>query len=257
MDPKLDCKYYNGEKPCVFKRRCSGCAEYIRKGIRVIILKLGAMGDALRTTPLLYAIKRKFPVSTITWVTDLESYNVLKSNPMIDELLVNSPEYILPLLTRRFDWAICLDKNPTVTSLILQLNCSHKYGFAMSPYGTLDILNDASQYALALGIDDDLKFFQNRKTYQEIIYEMAELPYQRDEYIFNLPDSDSEKAKTILLSLKAPGAGPSIGLNTGCGDIFATKKWPEQYFIDLAEILRERLDAQVYLLGGPSEADEN
>lgn len=257
MDPKLDCKYYIGEKPCIYKRRCNDCPEYRSRGIQVIIIKLGAMGDALRTTPLLYAIKRKFPVSTITWLTDKESHKILVNNPLIDELLVNSPDCILPLLSRRFDWAVCLDKDPTVTSLILQLNCSHKYGFTLSPYGTLDILNEASRYALALGIDDELKFFKNRKTYQEIIYEMAEMPYQRDEYIFHLSESDSMAAQAVLSSLEAPGAGPSIGLNTGCGDIFATKKWPKQHFIDLAKMLRVRLDAKVYLLGGESEAAEN
>lgn len=257
MDPKLDCKYYIGEKPCIFKLRCNGCPEYTQRGIQILIIKLGAMGDALRTTPLLYALKRKFPVSTVTWITDLESQKILKNNPLIDELIINLPEYTLPLLSRRFDWAVCLDKDSTVTSLILQLNCSQKFGFCMSPYGTLDILNDASRYALALGIDDELKFFINKKTYQEIIYEIAELPYQRDEYIFHLSESDLSAAQTVISSLKAPGTGPSIALNTGCGDIFATKKWPMQHFIELAKMLRNRLDAKVYLLGGDSEVREN
>lgn len=254
MDPRLDCRYYNGEKPCVFKRRCTGCPHYAPRGIRVIILKLGAMGDTLRTTSLLHAIKRKFPISTITWVTDSESRPILEMNPLIDELYINLPDNTLPLLSRRFDWAVCLDKDPYVTSLITQLNCAHRFGFSMSQYGTLDILNDSSQYALALGIDDDLKFFQNTRTYQQIIYEMSELPYQRDEYVFYLPDSDRVTAEEIIKSLNAPGNGPSIGLNTGCGDVFATKKWPDSHFEDLTRILRKRLDARVYLLGGKAES---
>jgi ADP-heptose:LPS heptosyltransferase len=257
MDPRLDCRYYNGEKPCVYERRCNGCPDYAPRGIRVIVLKLGAMGDALRTTPLLHAIKRKFPVSTITWVTDSESRPILEMNPLIDELYINLPEYTFPLLSRRFDWGVCLDKDPSVTSLITRLDCAHRFGFSMSPYGTLDILNDSSRYALALGIDDDLKFFQNTKTYQQIIYEMSELPYQRDEYVFCLQEADRVSAENILNALQAPGNGPAIGLNTGCGDVFATKKWPKSHFLDLARILRKRLDARVYLLGGKAEAIKN
>ena len=55
------------------------------------------------------------------------------------------------------------------------------------------IFNKASEYAYRLGVDDNLKFRQNKKTYQQIIYEMAELDYQRDAYQFYLREEDKKK----------------------------------------------------------------
>jgi len=257
MEPNLDCKYYLGEKPCRFKRICFGCPHYQSMGVRVLILKLGAMGDALRTTPILHAINRKYANNFITWVTDLESFPVLQDNPMIDRLLLNSPDFTLPLLAQEFDWVICLDKDPSVISLASRINARVRHGFAMSPYGTLDIFNEASRYSLALGLDDNLKFFSNSKTYQEIIYEMIELPYSRDPYIFVLSEEDKLKAKKNLSNFTLSGNGPSIGLNTGCGTVFATKKWPDSHFEKLARMLYRKYDAKVYLLGGKSEKASN
>ncbi|MCD4655848.1 glycosyltransferase family 9 protein [bacterium] len=257
MEPNLDCKYYLGEKPCKYKCLCFDCHHYSPMGIRILILKLGAMGDALRTTPVLHAIKRKFSNTFITWVTDLESYPVLVDNPYIDRLLLNSPQYTIPLLSQEFDWVICLDKDPSVTSLAMQVNGNLRHGFAMSPYGTIDIFNEASRYSLALGLDDNLKFYENKKTYQEIIYEMIELPYIRDEYIFNLKKEDYYLAEKIVSAFHLKGKGPRIGFNTGCGDVFATKKWPDTHFEDLARLLHKKFDARIYLLGGKTEENSN
>ncbi|MBN1879453.1 glycosyltransferase family 9 protein [bacterium] len=257
MDPRLDCVFYLGEKPCKHKRLCRDCPYYQPAGMRILILKLGAMGDALRTTPILTALKRLYPQSHVTWITDLESYPILENNPYINELLVTSFSQIYPLHARQFDLILSLDKDPFVTALAMNINAVVRRGFAMSPYGTLDIFNDASEYALRLGLDDDLKFFRNRKTYQEIIHDMAEIPYNRDEYVYYLPGDSNVKAQEILASLHPPGTGPAIGLNTGCGDVFATKKWPDHHFKDLAMLLRKKLDARVYLLGGKTEEKSN
>ena len=43
MTYKPDCRFFNGEKPCQFKRLCEGCEEYIPMGKRILILKLAAM----------------------------------------------------------------------------------------------------------------------------------------------------------------------------------------------------------------------
>lgn len=42
-------------------------------GKRILIVKLAAIGDVLRTTPLLSGLKRAYPQSHITWVVDKEA----------------------------------------------------------------------------------------------------------------------------------------------------------------------------------------
>jgi len=253
MEPKLDCKFYLGEKPCKFKRLCDGCREYSPFGTQILIIKLGAIGDALRTTPILHALKRAHPVSTITWITDTASYPILKHNALIDRLIDIASDDVNPLYVMEFDFLLSFEKSPQATALAMQINAGVRRGFALSPWGTLDIFNDASSYSLALGLDDDLKFRENDRTYQEIIYEMAEYPYARDPYIFNLSSRAKQAAKTILESDPLKQTGPKIGLNIGCGDVFASKKWPDQHFIALARLVQNEMNACIYLLGGQRE----
>jgi heptosyltransferase-2 len=46
-------------------------------------------------------------------------------------------------------------------------------------------------------------------------------------------------------------------LNTGAGDVFATKKWTEEGYALLSNRLAGELGARVLLLGGPAEVERN
>ena len=257
MDYKLDCAYCLGEKPCRFKRLCFGCPEYEPMGTRILILKLGAMGDALRTTPVLSAIRRSFSHAHITWLTDRISMPILQSNPGIDHLGLLEPPDMNIVLGQHFHLLLSLDKAIPAIAFAMQVHPDQRRGYAMSPCGTLDVFNDAALYSLALGLDDDLKFNHNEKTYQQTIHELCEIDYRRDPYVFVLPEDARSESDRVIRSLELRGNGPRIGLNTGCGDVFATKKWPDEHFIELARLLHRELDAQVFFLGGPAEREAN
>ena len=52
----------------------------------ILIIKLGAIGDVLRTTSLAPALKEKYPQAKIDWVTKENAFQMLKSNPHIDNI---------------------------------------------------------------------------------------------------------------------------------------------------------------------------
>jgi heptosyltransferase II len=54
---------------------------------RILIIKLGALGDVLRTTCILPGLKQMHKTSHISWLTDPSAKCLLKSNGLIDELL--------------------------------------------------------------------------------------------------------------------------------------------------------------------------
>ena len=54
-----DCRHFRGEKPCGVAERCEGCGSYEPVTRRILIIKLAARGDVLRTTPLLRAFRRE------------------------------------------------------------------------------------------------------------------------------------------------------------------------------------------------------
>ncbi|MBI4352883.1 MAG: glycosyltransferase family 9 protein [Candidatus Omnitrophica bacterium] len=226
--------------------------------MRILIVKLGALGDVLRTTPLLAALKGKYPGCHITWLVDKNCREVLTGNPLISRLL-SSPEERHLLEDAAFDLAINLDKEEEALEAIAQARAVKKMGFGRSPDGTLCALDALSDYAYRLGIDDELKFKQNKKTYQEISFEQAGLSFKGEEYLFPLGDEDSAYAQGVLeeLGLGSLKGAPLVGLNTGSGKRFAGKKLPVETCLELIERFYKEMKAAVLLLGGEEERERN
>jgi heptosyltransferase-2 len=157
-----------------------------------------------------------------------------------------------------FDDVYCFDKEPKATALAMKIRAERKVGFGMSRFGNVIPLNIESEYTYQLGIDDHLKFRINTKTYPELIYECAGLAYTEPQpYLLPELTPEIEEAKARLLNQGVKPTELKIGLNTGAGDVFATKKWTEEGFIRLADRMTQELGARVLLLGGPGEVERN
>ena len=255
----IRCRHFIGEKPCRFNKRCDpkNCRDFAPFGKRILIIKLAAIGDVLRTTPILPVLKKRHPLSHITWVTARDSIEILEGNSHIDRIYTIDHTDIIRLLAESFDILISLDKNMAAASLASIIKAVEKKGFGSTPYGNLCIFNNASRYSFELGFNDELKFKVNRKTYQEMIFEMCELGDRYGEYILTTDASDADYAKNLFKKWKIKNTDRIVGLNTGAGKVFLTKKWAEDSFIRLAEYLNGRLKTRVLLLGGLAEMDIN
>ncbi len=254
---KSDCVFFRGDKPCQYKRLCEECPHYTPFPAKILVIKGRAMGDVLRTTALLPGLKRKYPQSHITWLVDEESTDLLLNNPFIDRIVPFRWQEILRFLEEEYDILISLDKEILSTALATKIKSSKKFGFGINAHGHLTIFNKASHYAYRLGINDQLKFQANKKTYQEIIYEACELDYQKDRYVFELREEDRKRAETFFKKNKLTRDSAWIGLNTGAGSRFETKRWPKERFLQLIRLLTEKQKATVFLLGGEKEEKTN
>lgn len=230
-------------------------------GFRILVIKLGAMGDVLRTTPLLPALKGRHTESHISWLTDKVSLDLLKFNPDIDRLLPFSYESILMLEEEEFDMVICLDKEPRASALAMRIKAGVKQGFGLSRYGTIFPLNRESGYAFRLGIDDNLKFSENKKSYQEIIFEAAGLPYNKEEYVLNPSPSSVEYAEKLLDKIGIKKNDRIIGISPGAGQVFANKAWTIDGYVELVDRVNSQDHGErgikILLLGGPGEVEIN
>lgn len=253
----INCRWFIGEKPCRFKTLCSGCNHYSPMELKILIIKLAAIGDVLRTTPLLRAIKKRHPSSHITWLTDNNAFHMLKHNNFIDRLLPFNQENILRLQVEEFDILYSLDKEVRATALAEIVKARGKKGFSFSPKGNIYPLNKESHYAFMLGISDELKFEKNKKTYQEIIFEACGYDYEKDEYAVNILPEEKEEIKDYFKTLGIEKKDLIIGLNTGSGKIYASKKWTIEGFINLANKLNELKNVKILLLGGEDERERN
>lgn len=253
----FDCRHFRGHKPCVYRRECLDCPHYDPYGMRILIIKLGAMGDVVRTTPLLPGLKAAYPGVHITWLTLPNILPLLENTGYIDRLLVYSWQNCGALSGERFDKAICLDKEPDVTAFMNRVQAGSKYGFALGHFGQVIPAGPSSEYLFHLGVSDQLKFRINQKSYPELIYDCLGLAYSGQEYV--LPDISAESAWAgeRLRSLGAAGRTLKVGFNTGAGDVFATKKWTAEGYVALGRKLVAEQDAAVLLLGSEAERERN
>ena len=253
MGPKPDCREYRGDRPCRHNRLCPGCPHYRPVGTRVLIVKLSHRGDVLRTTPLLRGLRRRYPDAHVTWLTAPDAVELLRNNEYIDVLLEYSLRSIVALQGQRFDVLISLDKEPHAAALAQLLNADRRLGFGLHETGRPEPLGPSAEYAFALGLSDDLKFRQNIKTYQELVFDIAEIPYERDEYVLPVAPESAEWGRRWLQAAGAPSGAPLVGLAPSAGEMWPTKAWPVANCADFTRAVGDRLDAAVVLLGAPDE----
>lgn len=250
-----NCRFWRGDKPCPENRPCEGCQAFQPLGPRILLIKLGARGDVLRTTPLVAGLRKKYPDAHITWITSPEAATLLHGLPGLDGLRAWNSHSLVELQARQFEQVICLDKEPWATGLAELVSAPRKTGWGLAPdgTGTTRALNPEAEYSLALGVDDDLKFRQNQKTYPEIIFEAIGLKYAGEPFQFILHEGDREAARKFFQAHGVSADQPILGLFTGCGPAFERKRWTEEGFARLARRAQKELGARVLLLGGAPE----
>lgn len=253
MKAKTDCRYFLGDRPCHWQRVCEGCEQYSPMGTRILIIKLAAAGDVLRTAAILAPLRREYPDSYVTWVTDTSALPLIALNPLIDRALPLTFESVLILTAQRFDIVVCLDKEERAAALAMRVNAERRLGFGLNNFGTVEPLNPGAEYDYELGLSNEMKFSSNRRTSPDIFCETAELEYEGDPYELTLPDSSIEYADRFLSGLSP--STPLVGLNVGAGAVFARKAWTERGFADLSRFIAEKLGGTALLLGGPGERE--
>jgi len=224
---------------------------------KILIIKLGSAGDVLRTTAILSGLKGKYPDSVITWLVYENGRQLLEGNTNIDKVISYSIGSVEALSKENFDVVLSLDKAPEGIKLASVIGAKEKYGFGADEKGELCPLNKGAEYSYRLGIDDELKFFENKKTYQELIYEMAALDYKKNPYELILNNENVEFADNFFKANNLDGSQAVIGVNTGSGKAFANKNLRKEKIIQLIRLLDKELGAKVLLLGGPSEKEIN
>jgi lipopolysaccharide heptosyltransferase I len=55
--------------------------------MRILIVKLGSIGDIVHTLPALAAIRRALPRAEISWVVERRAAEILRDNPFVDRLI--------------------------------------------------------------------------------------------------------------------------------------------------------------------------
>ena len=253
------CKHFNGYKPCFPGRNCldEGCQDFAPMGVKILLINLDAMGDVLMTTAQLHGIKRKFPESTIFWVTLKNAAPLLDNNPFIDRVFTYDFETASILSAMEFDYVMNVDKSMRSGALAVSAPSKNRLGFGIDPGGRIIPLNEGAGYNYRLGLDDHLKFRVNRRTGQEYLAETFELDYHRDEYVFHFSDEELAFIERYREEAGISADDPVIGFNTGCSSLYPNKKMTIDQHIALIERFLYYGRYRIVLLGGKEDEKRN
>jgi heptosyltransferase-2 len=240
-----DCRHFRGDIPCRPHKEhgvhCEGCGYYDKTGKKILIIKLGAIGDVIRTTPLLHKLKEVYPDAEITWLT--HTPEVVPS--VVDKIISFTLSNVIPLLAERFDIVYNLDKDMEACAIAVMIQADIKDGFTLKA-GRCVPLNEKAEHKWLTGIFDDLNR-ENTKSYPAEIFEICGFEFNHERYIMDTPPQFRWDIKEKR---------PLVGLNTGCGSRWTTRLWDFEKWAALIDKLKKR-GYGVLLLGGPNEDEKN
>lgn len=228
--------------------------------MRILFVKLGAIGDIVHALPALAEVRRAYPDATIDWVAESKSGEILRDNPAIDRLLeidthsirkLRSPESLIkeirrqagPLRDGGYDVAIDL-QGLLKSALIAKVSGAKKrWGFdraglkepaaglmytdrAATDLG-INVIEKNRQLALeALGIDGSA----------------GDLEFPIGAGVEHHEEADA---------IAAEAGGDFIILNPAGG--WVTKLWPAENYGRLAERVSNELGLVSIVTTGPKE----
>ena len=253
-----DCKNFTGYKPCFPGTTCyRKCVSPAPTGTRILIVNLDAMGNVLVTTGLLPALKRKYPTSTITWITLANAAPLLAHHPMIDRVEVWNPEAWLVLGRMTFDLVLNVDKSRRSCAFTMGVRAKTKLGFGLSTNGAVVPLNREARENYVLGLDDHLKFRVNDKTVPQLQHEQFRLRYRHDPYRVYLTPEEEEGVRSFRRQAGIGERDMVVGFNTGCSELYPNKKMTVEQHGALIRRLAGVNGIRLVLLGGPEDTLRN
>jgi heptosyltransferase-2 len=249
---KSDCRHFRGDIPCkphkhegvhCVEENGSVCPHYDQIVEHILIIKLGATGDVIRTTPLLTALKADHLKARIYWLT--KSPEIVPG--IVDIVLDVTIESIVYLRSLRFDTIINLDKDREACALASQLQTQDRKGFILRN-GVPAPANNAAVPKFMTGLFDDVNK-ANTKSYLEEIFEICGYTFKGERYILENPSAGKHRWN---LNRKKK----IVGLNTGCGGRWTSRLWADKNWAALASTLKKK-GYEVVLLGGEQEHKKN
>jgi heptosyltransferase-2 len=258
MTLRPDCRHFPGDRPCRFNKEhgqiCADCSHYATHGHRILIIKLAAQGDVLRTTAILPGIKEEFPHSYIVWLTLAAARELLRENPFIDEIWTVEEDVAGRLMIEEFDLALSPDADKRAAGLAALARAETRRGMVLDRRGYVIPANTEAVTWLEMGAFDQFKK-QNGKTYQELIFDMLKLPYRRQELILVLQEAERQWAARFLAAQQWRAGEKIVGLNAGGGGRWKKKRWKEQQFEAFVRRVLEETNTKVLLIGGALEME--
>lgn len=205
--------------------------------MKILIIKLGysetldpemgkvvSLGDVVRCTVVLEALKQKYPNSCITWLVAPEAFPLIVDNPYLERVLVWDEFIPFALMREQFDMVVNLEKIHGICGLADMIQAWEKVGFRFDV-----VSGNYSAYERSLGatnyIQDKASGKKSHEIWQKVIVEMVGCEWREQEYSLGYKPKPKEKFQ--------------VGLNYQVGSKWPTKAMKKEKWEELAVLLEK------------------
>ncbi|MBX9877771.1 MAG: glycosyltransferase family 9 protein [Candidatus Obscuribacterales bacterium] len=241
--------------------------------MKVLIIRLSAIGDTIHSLPVAAAIKRRIPEAQIGWVVEPMSAPLVTNNPAVDEVFVLPRKGWIKKLASPLNWAsvaqeahafwsdirnknydVVLDMQGLLKSALCTVasGAPKRIGFSHTREGAGLFLTDKVEVGNYFALDKHIVRV-NLEIASYLFRTLGLAPTIKDEEIeFPLPEIP-ETSRQKIDKLLTGQSNVAVLLP---GTTWTSKIWTSQKWIDLAGKLCE-IRMPLILAGGPSEKKTN
>lgn len=228
--------------------------------MKILFVKLGAIGDIVHALPALAAIRRALPDSEVDWVAEERSAEILRGNPLIRNLIEVdthtirsswSPERILSeikrqvssLRTNQYDAAFDLQGLLKSAAIAKLSGAKRRIGFDKT-----NLREPAARlmYTQTVPVPQGINVINKNLA---LVCEALKIEAGNDVYDFPIATDAQHRLEADLIVGKS--ARPFALLNPGGG--WVTKLWRAADFGRLAKRLSEEAGIEPVIVTGPKE----
>ena len=232
------------------------------EGLKILIIRLSAIGDTIHTLPLAYALRKKYPDAQIDWLVEDKASQFVAGNPLIDNVFVvpkkewKRSSYLLSAFDgfnkiiaklKKENYDIAIDVQQLFKSAIFLRFCGAKRRITLSGG------REFSKFAANEIIPASHKLFDKDYHVVQRNLEIAKyLGCDTEEIEFSLPQASKTAKKRVnelLVGLDKKKKTIVIAPAT----TWVTKHWENKYW---AEIIKEfEKKANIIITGTPADKD--
>ncbi|MFQ5878109.1 MAG: glycosyltransferase family 9 protein [Acidobacteriota bacterium] len=232
---------------------------------RLLLIRLGAVGDVLRTLPALHLIRTAFPAVHVAWVAEEVSLELLAGHPEIDELIPFPRRRLISMARRPSRLAAALyelgrDLRGRRFTVAVDFQGSLKSGMIALLSGAPRRVGFAPGHCREMSFLFTNHWVRPRSRWlnrveRNLLLSEA-LGATGDDVIMLLPETTQEgrRAEETARQL-APGGEPLVLLAPGTSRRQAYKRWPLVRYSRLAARLASELGVVPAVTWGPGEEE--
>jgi ADP-heptose:LPS heptosyltransferase len=253
------CRNYRSSKPCKYNKlygsECPTCGYVSEFKTRVLIVKLDALGDVLRTGSFVPIIAARHQSPFIAWLTRPEAVQIVSMMQGVDEVIPLSVDGLPRISTGGWDYVYSLSNDLTSASLATMAAPAHPpIGYSLQG-GILKPSNAAAERWLRMASFDRLKR-ENTQSYQKIMLDIIGAEGSVAPPILNADEDMVMRAAANVSALFPGSKRPRVAVNIGSGDRWPKKMLDAEQIANYAKAAGAQLDVDVLLVGGSAEVSK-